>query len=146
MELVDIGVNLTGKSFKDDGMQVVDEAVTAGVTKIVITGTTESHSKQAALLSQSRPGVLFATAGIHPHHASDLNVNSMQTLAELAELEQVVAIGECGLDWYRNLAPRDTQIAAFTERRRSSLFYGYCNRIVRVPGAGYAYWYYGLDM
>ena len=113
MKLVDIGVNLTGKSFKQDKHKVIDEAVSAGVEKIIITGTTESHSKQAAKLSDSRPDVLYATAGIHPHHASDFNANSIKVLADLAQHKQVVAIGECGLDFNRNYSPREAQLACY---------------------------------
>jgi len=113
MNLVDIGVNLTGKSFNNDRQQVVDEAVAVGVDKIIITGTTESHSKQALSLSESRPEVLFSTAGIHPHHASDLNDKSIQTLKELSTHKQVVAIGECGLDYNRNYSPRNQQMRCY---------------------------------
>ncbi len=113
MNLVDIGVNLTGKSFKNDKQQVVDDALAAGVAKIIITGTTESHSQHAASLSESNPDVLFATAGIHPHHASDLNDGSIRVLADLAKHKQVVAIGECGLDYNRNYSPRDAQLRCY---------------------------------
>ncbi len=113
MKLVDIGVNLTGKSFNHDKQQVVDDAIEAGVEKIIITGTTELHSKKALAMSESRPEVLFATAGIHPHHASDFNADSIQVLAELATHKQVIAVGECGLDYNRNYSPREDQLRCY---------------------------------
>jgi TatD DNase family protein len=57
--------------------------------------------------------VLFATAGIHPHHAVDLNADTLPALQELARDARVVAIGECGLDYFRDLSPRDFQRRAF---------------------------------
>jgi TatD DNase family protein len=113
MKLIDIGVNLTDKSFKNDSDQVVDNAITAGVSKIIITGTTEEHSKQALALANKRPEVLYATAGVHPHHAGDINDKTMGHLDELAKQPQVVAIGECGLDYNRNFSPREQQLRGY---------------------------------
>jgi TatD DNase family protein len=59
------------------------------------------------------PGRLFATAGVHPHHAAELTGSAVSELAELARRPEVVAVGECGLDYYRDLAPREAQRAAF---------------------------------
>ena len=113
MNLVDIGANLTGKLFINDCDAVVDAALAAGVSKIIITGTTERNSEQALALAIKRLGVLFATAGVHPHHASELNDKTLNRLADLAKHEQVVAIGECGLDFNRNFSPRAQQLRCY---------------------------------
>src|SRR6185437_11005437 len=64
-------------------------------------------------LAQAYPGRLFATAGVHPHHAEGLTDASWPALRELAMAKEVVAMGECGLDYYRNFASRPAQRRAF---------------------------------
>lgn len=107
--LVDIGVNLTNKAFRNDLDEVIDRAVAAGVDRMVLTGTSEGASKDAAALAATRPGVLYSTAGVHPHDASSCTDSTIETLRELAGREPVVAIGECGLDYNRDFSPRDVQ-------------------------------------
>lgn len=111
--LVDIGANLTHGSFDEDRDQVIDRAVAAGVTRIVVTGSDDASNRDAVALAKTRPGQLFSTAGVHPHHASDYSPVLESALAELALEDTVVAIGECGLDYFRDLAPRGDQRHAF---------------------------------
>jgi TatD DNase family protein len=111
--LVDIGANLTHDSFADDRKQVIDRAVDAGITRIVLTGTNGKSSQDALALARTRPGQLYATAGMHPHHASDYSPELMATFAELLKEDPVVAVGECGLDYYRNFSPHEDQFKAF---------------------------------
>lgn len=107
-ELIDIGVNLTGSAFQKDLSQVIERAVSAGVTKMVVTGTDLSHSKQATELCEQWPGTLYSTAGVHPHHAKDWTDNTAQQIHYLSEHAAVRAIGECGLDYNRNFSePKD---------------------------------------
>jgi len=113
MELIDIGANLAHDSFDADRDAVLQRAAAAGVTQMVVTGSSEESIRQAIALSQAHPGVLFATAGIHPHHAVDLNIDTLPALQELARDPRVVAVGECGLDYFRDLSPRDFQRRAF---------------------------------
>ena len=114
LQCIDIGANLTNKKFKHDLDQVLANAKTAGLSSIVLTGTTESNSVEAAELCNSHPGFLFSTAGIHPHDATDFDpTRTTQTLSELFEREQVVAVGECGLDFNRDFSPRDKQRSCF---------------------------------
>jgi TatD DNase family protein len=80
---------------------------------MILTGTSIAASASATELSLSRPGVLFATVGIHPHHASEFDRHSLSALEPLLANASVVAIGECGLDYYRNFSPRDDQLRAF---------------------------------
>jgi TatD DNase family protein len=113
MELIDIGANLAHDSFDADRDAVMQRAAAAGVTQMVVTGSSEESIRQAIALSQAHPGVLFATAGVHPHHAVDLNTDTLPALKELARDPRVVAVGECGLDYFRDLSPRDFQRRAF---------------------------------
>ncbi|HVN99318.1 MAG TPA: TatD family hydrolase [Steroidobacteraceae bacterium] len=113
MDLVDIGINLTHDSYADDRAAVIERAHAAGVTQLVVTGAT-LHSSAAALeLARARPGRLYATAGVHPHHAVEMTTECLPALRALLAEPAIVAAGECGLDYFRDYAPREAQRAAF---------------------------------
>ena len=112
-KLIDIGLNLTHDSFDPDRDDVVASALAAGVARMIVTGTSITASARAVELSLARPGILYATAGIHPHHASEFDDHSMAALRALLGNASVVAVGECGLDYYRNFSPPDAQRQAF---------------------------------
>jgi len=107
--LVDIGANLTHSAFADDLAEVLARAEAAGVAAIVVTGTTLEASAQAAALADAHPSMLRATAGIHPHHASECGAGTIPALRRLAAHPRVVALGECGLDFNRNYSPHPDQ-------------------------------------
>ena len=107
--LVDIGVNLAHRSFRSDLADVVARAVAAGVDRMVVTGTSLAGSHGAAALAAGHPQYLYATAGVHPHHARECDDATIDGLRELAAAPRVVAIGECGLDYDRDFSPRDVQ-------------------------------------
>jgi TatD DNase family protein len=111
--LVDIGANLAHDSFDDDRDDVLRRAAAAGVSRIVVTGSSDESNEKAARLAQEHPGVLWSTAGVHPHHASDYTAESDALIRRLADEGRIVAVGECGLDYFRNFSPRDAQISAF---------------------------------
>jgi TatD DNase family protein len=111
--LVDIGVNLAHRRLYDDRVEVVARAREVGVVQIVATGTSVPMSRAVADLAAEHDGV-FATAGVHPHHAKDVDETTIATLRELAVSRPgVVAIGECGLDYDRDFSPRDVQREVF---------------------------------
>lgn len=112
-ELIDIGVNLTGSAFKDDVDDVIQRARQVGVIHIVVTGTSERESEASVVLAERHPSILSATAGVHPHHASEWTAQTANKIGELAAHEKVVAVGECGLDFNRNYSPREDQERAF---------------------------------
>jgi TatD DNase family protein len=112
-DLIDIGANLTHTSFDADRDAVVARAAEAGVARIIVTGTSVTNSVQAATLCEARPGKLFATAGVHPHHASQFDAHTAAALRSLLANPNVVAVGECGLDFFRDYSPRDAQRHAF---------------------------------
>lgn len=111
--LIDIGANLTHDSFDDDLDAVLARAADAGVKQLILTGSSSDSSRAAADLAARHPGRLFATAGVHPHHASGYANGTERLLRELAARPEVLAIGECGLDYYRNFSPREAQLDAF---------------------------------
>lgn len=114
MELIDIGANLTHESFANDLPDVLHRASRAGVHRMIVTGTSVAGTEAALALHAEYPDRLYATAGLHPHHASDFDASACNALRTLATRPGIVAIGECGLDYYRNLSPREAQLAAFT--------------------------------
>ncbi|MGY2292967.1 TatD family hydrolase [Pseudomonas sp. SDO528_S397] len=112
MQLIDIGVNLTNPSFDDRHVEVLDRAFAAGVQQLVLTGTAIEGSERALHLCEKLDDSgqrLFATAGIHPHSASDWNADSARRLRDLLKETRVRAVGECGLDFNRDFSPRPQQ-------------------------------------
>lgn len=115
-DLFDIGANLADSSFDSDRDAVIERAVAVGVRRIIVTGTSVVSSHAAIGLARSRPGVLWATAGIHPHLARECDGASLAALRTLAGNPEVVAFGECGLDFHRDLSPRAIQERCFAEQ------------------------------
>ena len=69
-ELIDIGANLTHDSFDVDRDEAIQRAAAAGVRRMLVTGTSVAASREALTLARGKPGQLYATAGVHPHHAT----------------------------------------------------------------------------
>lgn len=113
LDLVDIGANLTHDSFDGDRDAVIERAAECGVRRLIITGSSADSSEEAAKLAAGRPGLLFATAGVHPHHASEYTAEVNDRLLAVLSRDNVVAVGECGLDYFRDFSPRQAQREAF---------------------------------
>ncbi|MBM4220880.1 MAG: hydrolase TatD [Gammaproteobacteria bacterium] len=111
--LIDIGANLTHESFVHDLDEVLVRAARNGVTRFIATGTTVAGSESARRMASQRPGTVWATAGIHPHHAAEFSPQAIGHLQALLDDPRVVAVGECGLDYCRNYAPSGDQRHAF---------------------------------
>lgn len=110
--LVDIGANLTHSSFARDLEAVLRRAQAANVTTLIVTGTDRAHAEQAVELAQRFPG-LYTTAGVHPHDASHWDASLATAMGELHQRPEVVAVGECGLDFNRNFSTPAEQERAF---------------------------------
>ncbi|MDI5920975.1 TatD family hydrolase [Halomonas sp. LR5S13] len=110
--LVDIGANLTHASFARDLAAVLARARAANVTTLILTGTDREHAEQAVALARRHPG-LFATAGVHPHDASHWDPALERSMRDLHRQPEVVAVGECGLDFNRNFSTPAEQERAF---------------------------------
>jgi len=115
MELIDIGCNLTHDSFDDDREQVLERARDAGVNQFIVTGASIDGMQKAYELSLERPGELYATAGVHPHHADTFNEQTGKLIRELVSHPEVLAVGETGLDYFRDFSPRDLQQESFAQ-------------------------------
>ncbi|MBV7300436.1 3'-5' ssDNA/RNA exonuclease TatD [Enterovibrio paralichthyis] len=111
--MIDIGVNLTNSRFDKDREDVVVRAKEAGVSAMVLTGTDLESSKDAAEMAARLPGYAFSTAGVHPHDAKSVEDLTLPAIRALASRPEVVAIGECGLDFNRDFSPRPQQEAVF---------------------------------
>jgi TatD DNase family protein len=116
MELIDIGCNLTHDSFDSDRSAVLDRAREAGVVQMIVTGASDEGSHAALSLARNHPQLLFATAGVHPHRASDYTAETDQRLRNLTLQQEVVAVGETGLDYFRDFSPRDVQRDVFRQQ------------------------------
>ncbi len=115
-QLIDIGLNLGHDSFDHDRDQVLRAAQQAGVVQMILTGTSVDASHEAAALAAEHPGVLYSTVGVHPHEAAHYNIDTSAQLHRMSQLPQVVAIGETGLDFFRNYSTPEEQELAFTEQ------------------------------
>lgn len=111
--LIDIGLNLASHRFTGDWQHVIARAHDAGVERFILTGTSLQISREVALLAEKMaPGTAYFTAGVHPHYASELSTEGLLALRALLSHPNAVAVGETGLDYHRDLSPRDVQRAA----------------------------------
>ena len=116
MTLTDIGANLSSPAFSADRDAVLARARAAGVTTIIVTGTSPEDNAAALELSHAHPGFLYATAGLHPHLADRFSAELAEGIRTLLQAPEVVAAGEMGLDFHRDLSPRPAQERAFEEQ------------------------------
>lgn len=115
-EYIDIAVNLIGSALEKNISDVIQRAAAQRVSPLIVIGSEISESAQAVKLCLDYPQQLYCTAGVHPHHASEWQSDSAKQISALALSPQVVAIGECGLDYNRDFSPRPMQRQAFTEQ------------------------------
>lgn len=113
--LVDTHCHLMLDSFQPDLDQVLDRARNAGVQRIVVPGIDLKSSRRALDLAEATPGV-YAAVGVHPHETESWSAESADELRAMAASAAVVAIGETGLDYYRDLSPRTAQLTALREQ------------------------------
>ena len=113
--LVDTHTHLHDPAVATEIDAVLERARAAGVERCISVGTDLQTSRAAVALAESHDAIL-ATVGLHPHDAKDWTPALARELRELAQSDQVVAIGEIGLDFYRNLSPHDRQLQAFREQ------------------------------
>lgn len=116
MALIDIGANLAHDSFDADRNAVLDRAYEAGVTRCIVTGSDLASSRAAIRIAGEQPGRCFATAGLHPHQASDWHNELAELMRSAAAGGDIVAIGETGLDYFRDISPRHVQQRVFAEQ------------------------------
>lgn len=110
--LTDSHAHVYWKSFDEDREAMLARARRAGVERIVVVGTDLSTSRAAFELCAGREG-LFPTAGVHPHDADGIDAGVRAEIEELCARPECVAVGEAGLDWFKEYSPRERQRAAF---------------------------------
>ena len=113
MSLIDIGANLAHDSFDEDRDEVIRRAAGVGVHRMILTGSSDASNHGALGIARQYADRIWSTAGLHPHHASDYTDELDLSIRALLDDEQVVAVGECGLDYFRNFSPPDAQRTAF---------------------------------
>lgn len=112
MSLIDTHAHLDFRQFDADRQEVLERASAAGVATIVTVGTDVLSSRKAVDLAAGHDTV-YASVGMHPHDAKKLNGSALAELRALTQQPKVVAVGEIGLDFYRDRSPRDMQRKAF---------------------------------
>ncbi len=113
--MIDTHAHLQGQVFQSDQDAVIKRAFASGIQQIITVGYDYISSQGAVSLALQQEQV-FASVGIHPHDASAWQGNTGTLLTALSQQKKVVAIGEIGLDYYRNLSPRDVQKKVFREQ------------------------------
>ena len=113
--LTDTHAHLADPVLSPNVVDVVDRAARSNVDHILAVGVDIQSSAESVALSERFPTV-WAAVGVHPHEVSSYNSGTLDELRRLAEHPKVVAVGEIGLDYYRNVSPVDLQQAVFTEQ------------------------------
>ncbi len=113
--LIDSHAHLEMPEFKKDLEPVIQRAKESGVEYIFTVGTEKKDWKRALEIAESHPSI-YAVLGVHPHNAKEIDEETYPMLRELCRNEKVRAYGEIGLDFFRNLSPRDLQLKRFREQ------------------------------
>ena len=115
MQLIDSHAHVHFPHFDADRDAVIERARQAGLVAIVDIGT-DLASSRAALALAEQHDFIYATVGVHPHDAKTVDQKVLDELRSLARHPKLVAIGEIGLDYYRDLSPRPIQRRAFADQ------------------------------
>jgi len=113
--MIDSHAHLTLPHFDNDRNMVIQRALDAGLTHIITVGIDREDCEKALNLAQHHE-IISVSVGIHPHDTRSVNKGTYGELKDFAKQERVVAIGEIGLDFYRNLSPQETQVRCFREQ------------------------------
>ena len=113
--LIDSHAHLEMDDFDGDREAVIQRAREEGVDRIVTVGLNLEDSRRAVALAE-RYDAIYASVGVHPHDVTGIDGTTYDLLSALSEHEKVIAYGEIGLDFFRNLSPRDLQIRRFAEQ------------------------------
>jgi len=115
MMLIDSHAHLEMAEFKRDLEEVIQRAKESGVGYIFTVGTEKKDWRRALEIALSHSSI-YAILGVHPHNAKEIDEQTYPALRELCRHEKVRAYGEIGLDFFRNLSPRDVQLKRFREQ------------------------------
>jgi TatD DNase family protein len=112
---IDTHSHLDFDTFDEDRESVIQRAIKNNVEKIITIGTDVKSSEMSVKLAD-KFATVFAAVGVHPNDCTQVSENSLQRIEELSTNSKVIAIGEIGLDYYRDYAPKDRQIKFFREQ------------------------------
>lgn len=115
MDLIDTHAHLDFPQFEEDRQRVIAQALQAGLVAILNVGTNLASSRAAVALAEKHDSI-YAAVGVHPHQAEAVNPSVLDQLRDLAHHPKVVALGEMGLDYYRDRSPRAVQRQAFAQQ------------------------------
>ncbi|MBR1375423.1 MAG: TatD family hydrolase [Cardiobacteriaceae bacterium] len=115
MKLIDIGCNLCSKSLLNNYQEIIREANNNGVSEIIITGSDKFSNEKGLELSLLEEN-LYSTVGFHPHHANDWKTSFIPAHLVLLQHKKILAVGETGLDYFRNFALAANQKKCFIEQ------------------------------
>lgn len=115
--LVDSHAHLDGSQYTDDRDATIQRAHDSGISHILTIGC-DLESSAASVALATKHEKIYAAVGVHPHDASEISAESLQQLEKLLARPKVVALGEIGLDFYRDRSPRDVQRNAFRQQIR----------------------------
>ncbi|MFA5085763.1 MAG: TatD family hydrolase [Candidatus Omnitrophota bacterium] len=110
--IIDTHCHLDFKDFDSDRDSVLDRAKEAGVVRIINVASSVEGTRRSLELA-GKYDIVYASIGVHPHDAGEVTDKVIEDFRALAENDKVVAVGEVGLDYYRNLSPKDKQVEAF---------------------------------
>ena len=114
--LIDIGANLGHESFAHDLDLVMQRARDVGIAHMIVTGTSLHATRRALAIAAQYPGFLSITAGVHPHEATTCSPEVFTQIINISQDENVVAVGETGLDFNRDFSPRPIQEEVFQQQ------------------------------
>ena len=116
MGLIDIGANLTHPELYNQLDKIVENIKTADIKKVIITSSNLGDTKTALNIINLYPDLFYTTVGFHPHNAKDFSLEDVDKIHDYGKDKNIVAIGECGLDYYREYSTKEQQIYCFEEQ------------------------------
>jgi TatD DNase family protein len=114
--LIDIGANLTHPELYNQLDKIVENLQSANIKKVIITSSNLEDTKTALNIINLYPGLFYTTTGFHPHNAKDFSLDDVDKIHDYGEDKNIVAIGECGLDYYREYSTKEQQTYCFEEQ------------------------------
>jgi len=117
MKYFESHAHLDDKRFQYDKLKTISNLQQNGVERLLNVGASMSSSQESINLAK-KYNFIYASVGVHPHNAADITDSDLVQLRKWASLQEVIAIGEIGLDFYRNLSPKQTQIKRFEDQLR----------------------------
>ena len=111
--LIDIGANLTHSQLYDQLDLVVDNIVSSETGSVIITSSNLNDTVIALDIISKYPDIFYTTVGYHPHNAKDFKYEDMDKISQYYKNNKVIAIGECGLDYYRGYSTTKQQTLCF---------------------------------